>query len=43
MSELTLAMLFSTEEIDSIDEYCVEKNVSIHDLVRTSVLEMLYR
>lgn len=43
MSELTMAMLFSGDEIANIKDFCDEKLISIHDLVRMCVLNELYR
>lgn len=42
MSEdITLKMMFGLEEVDAIRDYCLEKNVSVYDLVRTAVLDKI--
>lgn len=44
MSEdVTLTMLFSNVERDDIRDYCVEKDVSVYDLIRGSVLDQIVR
>jgi hypothetical protein len=43
MSELTMAMLFSADEITNIQDFCAEKTISLHDLIRMCVLDQLYR
>lgn len=42
MTELTLSMFFDKDEISSIEDYCLEKKVSIHDMIRAAILDKLY-